>query len=121
MLRDERIYGATLLDITPTILTVFGLPVGADMDGRVLVQAFEPRPEVRSIPSWEQCRASAACTRRACGWMPNRTKAVIEQFVALGYVQQEEDQQKAVAKAVRELRYNRARALIDERSLRKRW
>ena len=39
--QDERIYGATLLDVTPTILTLFGLPVGEDMDGRVLVQAFE--------------------------------------------------------------------------------
>jgi predicted AlkP superfamily phosphohydrolase/phosphomutase len=34
--QDERIYGATLLDVTPTILTLFGLPVGEDMDGRVL-------------------------------------------------------------------------------------
>ena len=50
--QDERIYGATLLDVTPTILTLFGLPVGEDMDGRVLVQAFEEKPEITRIPSW---------------------------------------------------------------------
>ena len=52
--QDERIYGATLLDVTPTILTLLGLPVGADMDGRVLVQAFEEPPQIARIPSWEQ-------------------------------------------------------------------
>ena len=51
--QDERIYGATLLDVTPTILTLFGLPVGEDMDGRVLVQAFEEPPQITRIPSWE--------------------------------------------------------------------
>ena len=51
--QDERIYGATLLDVTPTILTLFGLPVADDMDGRVLVQAFDHRPEISRIPSWE--------------------------------------------------------------------
>jgi len=30
------VYGANLLDIAPTALTLLGLPVGADMDGRVL-------------------------------------------------------------------------------------
>src|SRR5436853_7800577 len=37
---DERIYGASILDITPTILTMFGLPVAEDMDGKCLVDAF---------------------------------------------------------------------------------
>jgi hypothetical protein len=29
-------------DITPTILTLCGLPVGEDMDGSVIEEAFEP-------------------------------------------------------------------------------
>jgi hypothetical protein len=32
---------------------LFGLPVGEDMDGRVLVQAFDHTPEIERIPSWE--------------------------------------------------------------------
>ncbi|RMH06315.1 MAG: hypothetical protein D6704_07480 [Nitrospirae bacterium] len=39
--RDELVFGATLLDVTPTLLTLFGLPVGRDMDGKVLVTAFD--------------------------------------------------------------------------------
>jgi len=33
--RDERIYGASLIDIAPTVLTLFDLPIGQDMDGRL--------------------------------------------------------------------------------------
>ena len=39
--RDAILHGATLLDICPTVLTLFGLPVGSDMEGKVLVNAFE--------------------------------------------------------------------------------
>ena len=50
---DELVHSATLLDIAPTILTLFGLPVGEDMDGRVLTEAFEEDPAVETIPSWD--------------------------------------------------------------------
>jgi len=32
--------GATVLDVTPTVLAILGLPVGRDMDGRVLTEAL---------------------------------------------------------------------------------
>jgi tetratricopeptide (TPR) repeat protein len=113
---DERIYGATLLDVTPTILSVFGLPVGRDMDGRVLVQAFKEPPAIESIASWEAVPGDCGMHAADLRMDPISTKAVIDQFVALGYVQQEENQQKAVASAVRELQFNRARALMDARN-----
>ncbi len=111
--KDERIYGATLLDVTPTILTLFGLPVGEDMDGRVLVTAFEDPPRVERIPSWEsepgECGMHAADLRMA----PDAAKAVLEQFVALGYIQPlTENQANAVASAVRECNYNLARVYL---------
>jgi tetratricopeptide (TPR) repeat protein len=40
--RGVRIDDASVLDVTPTILALYGLPKGADMDGRVLEEAFEP-------------------------------------------------------------------------------
>lgn len=49
--RDERIYGASLLDVTPTVLTLFGLPVADDMEGRPLRQAFEQPPEIERVGS----------------------------------------------------------------------
>jgi tetratricopeptide (TPR) repeat protein len=112
--QDERIYGATLLDVTPTILTLFGLPVGADMDGRVLVQAFEEPPQVTRIPSWEQELGECGMHPADLRMDPAAAQAVLQQFVALGYIQPpSEDQSKAVASAVREANYNLSRDYLD--------
>jgi predicted AlkP superfamily phosphohydrolase/phosphomutase/tetratricopeptide (TPR) repeat protein len=112
--QDERIYGATLLDVTPTILTLFGLPVGADMDGRVLVQAFEEPPQIARIPSWEQEPGECGMHPSDLRMDPAAAQAILQQFVALGYIQPpSEDQSKAVASAVREANYNLARDYLD--------
>jgi predicted AlkP superfamily phosphohydrolase/phosphomutase/tetratricopeptide (TPR) repeat protein len=114
--QDERIYGATLLDITPTILTLFGLPVGEDMDGRVLVQAFENPPQITRIPSWEKEPGECGMHPADLRMDPAAAQAVLQQFVALGYIQPlSEDQEKAVATAVREQQYNLARSYMDSR------
>ncbi|NBX31081.1 phosphodiesterase, partial [bacterium] len=40
--RDELVYGGRLLDVAPTVLHWFGLPVGSDMEGRVIEEVFAP-------------------------------------------------------------------------------
>ena len=114
--QDERIYGATLLDVTPTILTLFGLPVGEDMDGRVLVQSFEEPPQVTRIASWENEPGECGMHPADLRMDPAAAQAVLQQFVALGYIQPpSEDQAKAVEVAVREQQYNLARVYLDSR------
>jgi predicted AlkP superfamily phosphohydrolase/phosphomutase/Tfp pilus assembly protein PilF len=114
--QDERIYGATLLDVTPTLLTLFGLPVGEDMDGRVLVQAFEEPPQISRIPSWENEAGECGMHRADLRMDPAAAQAVLQRFVALGYIQPpSENQAKAVEIAVREQQYNLARAYLDAR------
>ena len=114
--QDERIYGATLLDVAPTILALFGLAIGEDMDGRVLVQAFEEPPEIERIPSWEEVPGECGMHRADLRMDPAAAQAVLQQFVALGYIQPpSENQQKAVAAVVREQKYNLARVYLDSR------
>jgi len=114
--QDERIYGATLLDVTPTVLTLFGLPVGEDMDGRVLVQAFDQTPEITRIKSWEDERGNFGMHPADLRMDPAAAQAVLQQFVALGYIQEpSEDQAKAVEIAVREQHYNLAGMYLDSR------
>ncbi len=114
--QDERIYGATLLDVTPTILTLFGLPVGEDMDGRVLVQAFEEPPTIARISSWENEEGNSGMHPADLRMDPAAAQAVLQRFVAMGYIQPpNEDQAKAVEVAVREQRYNLARVYLDSR------
>jgi predicted AlkP superfamily phosphohydrolase/phosphomutase/predicted Zn-dependent protease len=116
---DERIYGATLLDVTPTILTLFGLPVGADMDGRVLVQAFEQPPEIERIPSWEQESGECGMHPADLRVDPVAAQAVLQRFVGLGYVEApSEDPAKAAEIAVREQHYNLAWSYLDARRYR---
>ena len=40
--RGVRLDGASILDVTPTVLAALGIPVGEDMDGRPLSAAFAP-------------------------------------------------------------------------------
>ena len=50
---DALLHGAGILDITPTLLTWFGLPIGDDMEGRVLIESLVRIPEVTRVDSWE--------------------------------------------------------------------
>jgi hypothetical protein len=50
---QAAVVGATVLDVAPTILSYFGLPIGDDMEGRVLVEGFAEAPEVRRVATWE--------------------------------------------------------------------
>ena len=50
---DALVSGAAVLDVAPTALTWFGLPIGDDMEGRVLVEGFVKSPAVTHVPSWE--------------------------------------------------------------------
>lgn len=131
--RDARIYGASVLDICPTILSCFGLPVGEDMDGKPLLDLFESPPERRSIPSWDQRKPREGCTT---GQHPPdkvidpvEAKEAIDQLVALGYIEEPgDDVAVAVENTVRELDYNLARSYMDggrysnaEKILKKLW
>ena len=87
--KDERIFGASILDITPTLLTMFGLPVGADMDGKPLVQIFEEEIKPTVIPSWEFVDGES-------GQHPKEFKAdiyevhdekALQQLADLGYIE----------------------------------
>ena len=50
---DALLHGAGVLDVAPTVLTWFGLPIGDDMEGRVLIESFAEIPEVTRVDSWE--------------------------------------------------------------------
>jgi len=112
--RDELVHAASLLDVTPTLLTLLGLPVGEDMDGKPLVQAFETPPEVETIPSWDAVPGDAAMHDAGAQTDPLAAKEALDQLVALGYVEPlGDDAAAAVARTERELRYNLARAYMD--------
>ena len=109
--RDELVYGGRLLDVAPTILHWFGLPVGADMEGRVLEEVFDgPRRPVETVPTWET-GVGPRQERKTLG--PGADKALLEQFVALGYIDEiPDDPGQAAAATNRENDWNIARACM---------
>lgn len=82
----DRVVGATLLDITPTILSVFGLPIGKDMDGRVLLEVFENTPTPEFIESWDTLPGNSGMHMGEIATNPEEQEELLNQFVALGYI-----------------------------------
>ena len=111
---DELIYGVGLLDIAPTALVMMGLPVGEDMPGRVLAEAFDPVPRYRTVPSWEDEPGEAGLHGPDVRMDPDETSMLMEQFAALGYLDAAEMGDQGAPDAVRrEMDWNLARAQID--------
>jgi tetratricopeptide (TPR) repeat protein/arylsulfatase A-like enzyme len=111
---DELVHSATILDITPTILTLFGLPIGEDMDGRPLVDAFANPPRVTSIPSWDDVAGDDGQHARSHRLGVDQSRELIDQLVALGYIEQpSDDGTAAAAHARREMDYHLAQSYMD--------
>lgn len=95
---------ASVLDITPTVLALLGLPVAEDMDGRPILEAFQPRfleeHAIRYVPTYETGPvATAAAGEGKSSGEPNREGRPVsldpagdrdlkEKLQSLGYLQQ---------------------------------
>jgi len=99
--KDERVYGASLLDITPTVLWLMGLPVAKDMDGHALIQiaegelsapdkieTYEANAEVGN-QNWEQSDSvPASDLPLPTSEDPWATQQMMQRLADLGYIEQ---------------------------------
>lgn len=85
--KDSRVYGANLLDIAPTVLSMFDLPVGKDMDGRVLDEIFDPAKEIQTIESWDQNGWDGKPDTLDADETSANSDELLNQFAALGYLE----------------------------------
>lgn len=114
VLEDETIHGATLLDICPTILMSLGLPVGNDMDGKPLINAYKTPPKFNTIPSWDDVKGNDGRHPQDMRIDPVETREAVKQLAALGYIDEpSEDLETAEKETVRELQFNLARTYMD--------
>ncbi len=112
--RDEIIYGASLLDVCPTLLMLFGLPVGQDMDGKPLINIFSDPPEIQIVPSWDEIPGEDGRHQPDKRIDPVEAREALQQLISLGYIERPaENMEKALEETVRELRYNLARSYMD--------
>ena len=113
--KDTRIYGASLLDIAPTLLHLHNLPVGEDMDGKVLLDLYEnPPADIARIPTWDDIPGDHGMHPPDKQISAEDSKAALDQLVALGYIDEPDaDKSKALDQTVRELDYNLAQSYLD--------
>jgi tetratricopeptide (TPR) repeat protein len=107
--RGERIAATGLLDIVPTALVALGLPVGEDLDGRVIVEAFESpetiaaeaaRPESR-VASWDSIDGPDGRHPAEMRQDPFEARDALQQLVDLGYLAPLGDDQATLLDLVR--------------------
>lgn len=116
LIKDELVFGASLLDVTPTILALFGLPLGRDMDGKPLLNAFAAPPNIDYIPSWDEMPGEAGQHPADRQADPVDQAEALKQLVELGYIDKpDESLEKAAQQTIKELRYNLARDYQDSR------
>ncbi len=111
--KDEVIFGASLLDVTPTILSIFGLPVGRDMEGKVLLNALDRDTQVEYIDSWDEVEGDSAMHPPDMRIDSINSAEALKHLVDLGYIDElDGSKEKARAETIRELRYNLARSYV---------
>ena len=116
--QDQLVFGASLLDVTPTILALYGLPQARDMDGKPLLNAFVEPPPVEYIASWEDVPGEDGRHPPGMQTDPVNQAEALKQLVELGYIDKpEENLEKAVANTIKELRHNLARDLFDSKRI----
>ncbi len=111
---NDQLFGASLLDVTPTVLRLLGLPVGMDMSGRAWVEAFDPPLTADRIVSWEAVEGDAGQHPADAAGDPEAQKAALQQLIDLGYVEAPgEDVQQSVDDTVAHNALNLSTALMS--------
>ena len=115
--RDEIVHGATLLDLAPTVLTLLGIPVPDDMDGRTLTKLFVDPPLAfpERVASYEAPHPLDGTHRDlpAEESDPWAARQAMEQLAALGYIEWHDDDPARMAAAAHwDRRWNLAQVYL---------
>jgi predicted AlkP superfamily phosphohydrolase/phosphomutase/tetratricopeptide (TPR) repeat protein len=114
VLQGERVFGGGVLDIAPTVLHLFGLPAGADMDGKTLINAFEDRTLLQPIPSWDEVPGADGRHDPSRQYDSAESAESLKQLVDLGYIAPPgDDARRNVDDCITENRYNLSRTYMD--------
>lgn len=111
---DELVHGASLLDIAPTVLTMLGIPVPNDMDGKPLLQVFAETPVIEHVDTYEGEHPNDGVFRGEMAEDPFAAQATFNRLVDLGYVDAPgDDQNRALKRTLLDRRHNLAQVLFS--------
>src|SRR4051812_23524792 len=99
----ESLFGATLLDVTPTILALLGLPIGDDMDGRAWLEIFDEPVCIDRVESWESTPGDAGLHSEELREDSAGAAEMMRRLIELGYISSaSEDADEKVRAAIRD-------------------
>lgn len=113
--KNEKIFGMGLIDVAPTILHYFGLPIGKDMDGKVVLDIFRETEAPKYIDSWDKMPGDFADLKN------QETDALsdeetMQQLIDLGYVEKLDEKYEVAIKKTRiDLKHNLARVYMGKK------
>jgi len=112
--QNEKIYGASLIDITPTVLSLYNLPIGRDMPGKALIEIYKDTHELKYISSWEEVDGYSGMPSQIVEEDPAAAQEGLKQLVELGYIEDPgENVQDMVDLTLRETQFSLARVYLS--------
>ncbi len=118
---DRLVHGAAVVDLVPTMLALMELPVGEDLPGRMLREAFIEAPgiatipSIPSIPSWESLDgAFGRLDGQDAPVVTSGAEELVRQLVDLGYLEQDPHAERA--RSHQQLREDHALAITHLRA-----
>ncbi|GEQ86943.1 hypothetical protein ULMS_24510 [Patiriisocius marinistellae] len=113
--KNEKIFGISLIDIAPTILNHFNLPVGKDMDGKVILDMYEKPKAPKYINSWEDIEGDFGELKKEDESVFS-DEETMQQLIELGYIDKPDDKiEVAVHNTKCDLKHNLARVYSGKR------
>lgn len=114
--KNEKVFGLSLLDIAPTLLNIFDLPVAQDMDGKVALDIFEKPKKPKYIDSWENVSGDFGEHKSTSEHSDLSDQETIQQLVELGYIEKpDEKKEVAILKTSCDLKHNLARVYLGKK------
>ncbi len=118
--KNEKIFGLGLIDVTPTILHMFDLPIGKDMDGNVALDIFDNIKPPKYIESWETIKGDFAEITRDTENDLLSDEETMQQLVDLGYIDKPDEKLEiAILKTKCDLKHNLARVYLGKKDYEK--
>lgn len=114
--KNEKVFGLGLIDVAPTILHMFNLPVGRDMDGKVALDIFKEIKKPTYIDSWENIEGDFGEHKESKDSDQLSDQEAMQQLIDLGYIEKPDEKiETAILKTKCDLRHNLARVYLGKK------
>ena len=118
--QNEKVFGLGLIDITPTILNIFNLPIGKDMDGKPALDIFKEIKPPTYIDSWEDVKGDFGQHKQADEEDQLSDQETMQQLIDLGYIEKPDEKiENAILKTGCDLKHNLARVYLGKKDYEK--